>query len=62
MWTLSKDNRVTKSTLTIQGKKFMVTLIWNPGGFYAVDRVPDDIKMRSAYFVTNVFIPLIPLE
>jgi histone-lysine N-methyltransferase SETMAR len=36
----------------------MFTIIWNPSGFYVVDRLPNDIKMNSAYFVTNVLIPL----
>jgi uncharacterized membrane protein len=40
----------------------MFTIIWNPSGFYVVDRLPNDTKMNSAYFVTNIFIPLIPLE
>jgi hypothetical protein len=37
-------------------------MIWNPSGFYVVDRLPNHIKMNSVYFVTNLLIPLIPLE
>jgi hypothetical protein len=36
----------------------MLTIIWNPRGFYVVDRLPNDMKMNSAYFVTNVLILL----
>jgi transposase len=32
----------------------MFTIIWNPTGFYVVDRLPNDAKMNSAYFVTNL--------
>jgi hypothetical protein len=36
----------------------MSTVIWNPTGFYVVDRLPNDAKMNSAYFVTNILTPL----
>jgi transposase len=58
MWTLSRDDVVTKPRLDIQSKKFMLTIIWNPSGFYVFDRLPNDIKMNSTYFVTNMFTPL----
>jgi hypothetical protein len=36
----------------------MFAIIWNPSGFYAVDRFRNHAKMNSAYFVTNMPIPL----
>jgi hypothetical protein len=36
----------------------MFTIIWNPTGFYVVDILLNDIKMKSDYFVTNIFISL----
>jgi transposase len=47
----------TKSRLDIQSKEFMFTIIWNPSGFYVVDRLPNDTKMSSGYFVTNILTP-----
>jgi hypothetical protein len=44
MWTLSRDDVVTKPRLDIQSKKFIFTIIWNPSGFYVIDRLPNDIK------------------
>jgi hypothetical protein len=35
----------------------MFTIIWNPSGFYVVDKLLNDAKMNSNYFVTNIFIP-----
>jgi hypothetical protein len=32
-------------------QKFMFTIMWNPSGFYVVDRLSNDIKMNSTYFV-----------
>jgi hypothetical protein len=61
-WLLSRNNVLKKPRLDIQSKKFMLTIIWNPSSFHVVDRLPNDIKINSAYFVTNVLILLIPLE
>jgi hypothetical protein len=36
----------------------MFTIMWNPSGFYVIDRFPNDAKMNSDYFVPNIFIPL----
>jgi hypothetical protein len=60
MWTLSRDDVVTKLRLDIQTKTFtfMFTIIWNPSGFYVVDRLLNHTKMNSAYFVTDMLIPL----
>jgi hypothetical protein len=57
MWTLSRDDLVIKPRLDIQSKKFMFTIMWNSNGFHAVDRLPNDMKMNRAYFLTNVLIP-----
>jgi hypothetical protein len=56
MWTVSRDNVATKSRQQIHSKKFMFTILWNPTGLYVVDRLPNDTKMNSDYFVTNVLI------
>jgi hypothetical protein len=32
----------------------MFTIIWDPTGFYVVGRLPNDTKIISAYFVTNI--------
>jgi hypothetical protein len=36
----------------------MFAIIWNPTGLHVIDRLPDDAKMNSAYFVTNILTPL----
>jgi hypothetical protein len=48
----------TKSRLDIQKEKVIFTIIWNPNGFYIIDRFPNDTKMNSVYFVANIFTPL----
>jgi hypothetical protein len=51
-----RDDVVIKPRLDIQGKRGMFTIIWNPSGFYAIDRLSNDIKMNSGYFVINLLI------
>jgi hypothetical protein len=47
-----------RSRLDIQGKEFMFALIWNPSGFYVVERFTNHTKINNAYLVTNLLIPL----
>jgi hypothetical protein len=58
MWTLSRDNVVTKPRQQIQRKEFMLSMRWNASGLYVADRLPNDTKMNSAYFAINILIPL----
>jgi hypothetical protein len=36
----------------------MFTIIWNLHSFHIVDKLPNDIKMKSDYFVTKILSPL----
>jgi hypothetical protein len=58
IWMLSRDHMVTQSRFAIQSKTFMLTIIWNPSCFDSIDRLSNHIKMNSAYFMTNMLIPL----
>jgi hypothetical protein len=58
MWTLSRNDVITKPRHDIQRKSFIHSIIWNPSGFSALDRLPNHSKMKSAYFLTNMLIPI----
>jgi hypothetical protein len=58
MWILSRDDVVTKPRLDIQSKRIMFMIMWNPSGFYVIDKLLNDAKMNNDYFVINVFILL----
>jgi hypothetical protein len=32
--------------------------MWNPNGFHVVDKLPNETRMNSHYFVTNILTPL----
>jgi hypothetical protein len=54
MWTLARADVLEKPRVTIQAKKLMFTIIWNPQGFHVVDRRPEDTTMSSTYFTDNI--------
>jgi hypothetical protein len=58
MWTLSRDDVITKPRHEIQSNKLMFTIIKNASGFYVIDRLINQSKMNSPYFVTNILIPI----
>jgi hypothetical protein len=37
---------------TIQSPKLMLTVVWNPHGFYLVDTLPERMKFNGNYYVT----------
>jgi hypothetical protein len=43
--------------IDIRNKIFMFFIMWNPHGFYVVNKLPNDAKMNGKYFVTNILIP-----
>jgi hypothetical protein len=47
---------ITKPRLDIQNKKVMFMIIWNPSSFYVINRLPNNTKMNSDYFVTSALI------
>jgi hypothetical protein len=57
IWTLSRDNVITRPRLDIRSKEFMFMIMWNPSGLYVVNRLPNDTKINSEYFETNRLIP-----
>jgi hypothetical protein len=50
MWSLSRDDVVTKSRPDIQSKELMFTIILNPSSFYVVNRLPNHIKKKQRLF------------
>jgi hypothetical protein len=58
MWSLARDDVTTNVRHDFQTKKIMFTIMWNPHNFYVVNRLPENTKMNSTYYTTNVLKPL----
>jgi histone-lysine N-methyltransferase SETMAR len=54
MWTLERADILETPRLTIQARKLMFTIIWNPLGFHVADSLPDDTTMSSTHFTDNI--------
>jgi hypothetical protein len=52
--TLTRDDVATKSRHDIHTKKCVFTVIWNPLGFYVIEKFLTGTKMNSDYFITNI--------
>jgi histone-lysine N-methyltransferase SETMAR len=44
---------------TIQSKKIMVTIIWNPSGFYRICALPKGAKFNADYYISEILSPLV---
>jgi hypothetical protein len=58
MWTLSRDDVITKPRFDIQNKRIHVCNHVESERLYVVDRLPNDTKMNSDYFVRKILILL----
>jgi histone-lysine N-methyltransferase SETMAR len=54
IWTLAKDEVVTKPRRDIQAAKFMFTVIWSTLGFHVMNKLPTGVRMNSEYTLTHI--------
>jgi hypothetical protein len=51
MWSQNRN-------MIFRAKDFILIIIWNASDFFVVERLPNDAKMNSCYFVRNILIQL----
>jgi histone-lysine N-methyltransferase SETMAR len=47
---------------TIQDKKLMVTIVWNPLGFHIINALPHGIRFNADYYRDNILQAILPLR
>ena len=58
MW-LEPDEYPTKYVKdSIGSQRIMLTVIWNPFGFYIIDFLPENESFNSLYFIESILTPL----
>lgn len=57
-WLFHDEDAYEAPVTTIDRKKIMLTVFWNPSGFLVVDFLPEGQKYNSEYFIDNILIPL----
>jgi uncharacterized membrane protein len=58
MWMPPGETVSNREQYTIQSPKFMVTIIWNPNGFYIVTDLPKGNKFNVQYYIHNILTDL----
>jgi hypothetical protein len=54
MWTLARDEVVTRPMRDTQTAKFMFTVMWNLLGFHGIDKLLTGAKMNNEHFTINI--------
>jgi hypothetical protein len=58
MWMPPGETVPDRERYTIQSSKLMVTIMWNPNGFYIVNDLPKGNKFNVQYYIHNILTDL----
>lgn len=58
IWLQSDEKVPERERPTIQSKKLMLTIVWNPNGFHLINVLSSGCKFNASHYVTNVLGPL----
>jgi hypothetical protein len=58
VWLRSDAKVPERERHTIQSKKLMLTIVWNPSGFHLISALPNGCKFNASHYVTNILGPL----
>lgn len=53
-WIFIDENAPIFDKNSIGAQKMMLTVIWNPNGFYVIDFLPQGTKYNSEYFINSI--------
>lgn len=53
-WLPPEETPAFRERKTIQSKKYMLTVFWNPNGFALIKVLPDDMPFNAEYFINEI--------
>lgn len=53
-WLPPEETPAVRERKTIQSKKYMLTVFWNPNGFALIKVLPDDMTFNAGYFINEI--------
>jgi hypothetical protein len=59
IWLPSEGRVPEKERKMIQSPKLMLTIAWNPAGFYVIAFLPKGRKFNAQYYLSQVLDPLV---
>jgi hypothetical protein len=58
VWLPRNENAPERERHTIQSKKFMLTIVWNPPGFHLIKVLEKGRKFNACYYIAEILEPL----
>jgi hypothetical protein len=58
MWTAPGEIIVDKEGHTVQSPKFMLTIVWNPIGFYVLKALAKGRKFNAQYYTNDILVAI----
>jgi hypothetical protein len=58
MWPAPGEIIVDRERHTVQSPKFMLTVVWNPIGFYVLKALPKGGKFNAQYYTTDILVAI----
>jgi hypothetical protein len=47
-----------RERITVQSRKMMATIVWNPTGFYRIGALPKGMTFSADYYISHILGPL----
>jgi hypothetical protein len=58
IWLPEGTEAPERERITIQSRKIMVTIVWNPTGLYQIVALPKGMKFNADYYISQILDPL----
>jgi histone-lysine N-methyltransferase SETMAR len=54
IWLLEGTEAPEMEWITVQSRKMMMTIVWNPAGFYRIVALPKGMKFSADYYISHI--------
>jgi hypothetical protein len=58
IWLPERTEAPERERITVQSRKMIVTIVWNPTGSYRIVALPKGMKFSADYYISQIFDPL----
>jgi hypothetical protein len=58
IWPPEGTEAPERKYITVQSRKMMGTIVWNPTEFYRIVALPEGMKFNADYYISYIFDPL----
>jgi hypothetical protein len=58
IWLPEGTEALERERITVQSRKMMETIVWNPTGFFRIVALPKEMKFHADYYICHILDPL----